>query len=124
MTLSVTRVVWDTLPLLPVMVIVWLPVEAVLLAVTFMVEVPAPLIDVGVNDTVTPLFCPEAVKAIAELKPPVTLVVIVELPDEPLLMVRDVGDALIEKPAATPVTVSVTVAVAVVLPEVPVTVIG
>ena len=114
------------LPLLPVMVIVWLPVdvEAVLLTVTFMVEVPAPVIDAGVNDTVTPLFCPEAVRAIAELKPPVTVVVIVELPDEPLLMVREVGDALIEKPAATAVTVSVTVAVAVVLPEVPVTVIG
>jgi hypothetical protein len=106
------------------MVIVSLPVEAVLLTVTFMVEVPAPVIDAGVNDTVTPLFGPKAVRAIAELKPPVTVVVIVELPDEPLLMVREVGAALIEKPEATVVTVSVTVAVALVLPEVPVTVTG
>ena len=110
------------LPLLPVIVIVRFPVEALLLTVTFMVEVPAPVIEVGLKVMVRPLPPPEADREIAELKPPVTVEVMVELPELPWAMLIDVGDALIEKPGAVPVTVRETVVIEVVAPEVPVTV--
>ena len=88
---------------------------------TFMLEVPAPVIELGLKLTVRPFPPPEADREIAELKPPVTVEVMVELPELPWAMLIDVGDALSEKPAAVPVTVSETVAVEVV-PEVPMTV--
>ena len=66
---------------------------------------------------------PEAVKVIAELNPPATVVVIVEVPELPRTTVIAVGDALTVKLGEVPVTVSETVVVAVVLPEVPFTVI-
>jgi hypothetical protein len=46
-----------------------------------MVEVPDPgaAIEVGLKVTVTPVGCPLAERAIEELKPPATVVVIVEL---------------------------------------------
>lgn len=46
----------------------------------FMVELPVPIIDDGLKLIVTPEGWPEAVKVIAELNPPVTVLVIVELP--------------------------------------------
>ena len=59
----------------------------------------------------------------AELKPPEIVVVIVEFPEEPLVILSDVGDALMVKFVAVPlVTVSETFVVSVVLPDVPVTV--
>jgi hypothetical protein len=48
-------VVCDVLPLVPLMVMVRVPVEARLLSVIFMVEVPAPVIDDGVKVMVVPL---------------------------------------------------------------------
>jgi hypothetical protein len=65
-------VVWEVDPLVPVMVTVRLPVEARRPMVMVMVDVPAPLMDVGLKVTVLPLPCPEADNEIAELKPPVT----------------------------------------------------
>ena len=115
-------VVWDVLPLVPLMVMVRVPVEARLLAVIFRVEVPAPLIDVGVKVRVVRLPCPLADRLMAELNPPVTAVVTVTVPDVPRATVMEVGEALIEKPAATEVTVSETVVVFTVVPEVPETV--
>ena len=112
------------LPLLPEMVMVRVPVVARLLAVTVMVEVPAPVIELGEKLTVVPLPCPLAVNATAELKPPVAAVVIVDVPELDLFTVSAVGDALIVKPGVMPVTVSVTIVVDVVVPDVPVTVIG
>ena len=52
--------------------------------VIVMVEVPAPgdPMDVGLKLTVTPVGWPDAVKAIAEAKPPDTAVVML---DDPLL---------------------------------------
>jgi len=60
------------------------------------VEVPEPgdAIEAGLNATVTPVGMPLAVSAIAELNPPETAVVIVEVPVAPALTESDVGDAL------------------------------
>ena len=66
--------------------------------------------------------CPEAVKVIAELKPPAIVVVIVEVPELPLATLIDVGDAERVKLGLVPVTVKETVVFSVVLPEVPPTV--
>jgi hypothetical protein len=119
----VTEVVWETPPVLPVIVIVRLPVWALLPAETVMTEVPAPVIELGLNATVTCGPCPEADKAIVELKPPVAVVVIVKVPELPLKMVREPGDALIEKPGEGAATVRETIVVwAVPLADVPVTV--
>ena len=106
------------------MVMVRVPVDALRLTVTVIVEVPEPgaAMELGLKDTVTPLPAPEADKLIPELKPPETAVVIVEVPELRRATVRDVGDAPIEKLGFVPVTVSVNVVVSVVLQEVPLTV--
>ena len=82
--------------------------------------------DLGLKLTVTLLPAPEAVKLIAELKPPEIAMVIVEWPELFRATVSDDGEALMVKPGAglLAVTVRETVVVSVVLPEVPVTVIG
>jgi hypothetical protein len=101
------------------MVIVRVPVVALLLAVIFIVEVPAPVMEVGVKLMVVPLPCPEAESAIAPLKPPVTADVMVTEPEVLRVTLIDVGEALMEYPAVGLVTVSETVVVSTVLPEVP-----
>ena len=67
------------------MVMVWLPVDARLPTVTFMVDVPEPgaAMLLGVKVTVWLLPSPEAVRVIAELKPPETAVVMVDVPELP-----------------------------------------
>ena len=113
-TVTVTVVVCVTPPPVAVMVIVWLPVDALPLAVTVIVEVPEPgaAMEVGLKVTVSPLPCPDADKAIAELKPPETAVVIVECPEPPRLTVKEVGEAeTVKLAAAGAVTVSETVVV-------------
>lgn len=106
-----------------VMVIVRFPVLAFRPTLTVMVNVPEPgaAMELGLKVTVCALPCPEADRLIAELKPPETAVVIVEVPELPLATLIDVGDALTVKFGVVPVTVSETVAVSTVLPEVPVT---
>lgn len=121
-TVSEIVVVCDVLPLVPLIVMVRVPVVALLLSVIVMVELPAPVIEVGLKEIVVPLPCPEADRAIAEPNPPVTAVVTVTFPELLLVTLMDVGDALMEKPAVVPVTVSDTVVVSTVLPDVPVTV--
>jgi len=68
----------------------------VALAVSVRVEVPLPgaAIEAGAKLAVTPAGKPEAESETAELKPPLTVVEIVELPDVPWTTVRLVGDAL------------------------------
>lgn len=90
-----------------------------------MVDDPAPgaAMELGLKLTVTLLGSPLADKAIAELKPPEIVVVMVDWPEFPGLIVSDVGDALMVKLGDVPVTVRETVVVSLVLPEVPVTVI-
>jgi hypothetical protein len=89
-----------------------------------MVDVPAPGAAMELGLKVTPWVLPDnpVDKAIAESKPPEIVVVIVEVPELPLAMLIDDGDALMVKLGAVPVTFSETVVVAVVLPEAPVTV--
>jgi len=80
--------------------------------------------ELGLKLTVTPLPSPEADKLIEESKPPEMAVVMVELPvREPLREIEtDEGEAPMVKLGDVPVTDRVTVVVAAVLPEVPVTV--
>jgi hypothetical protein len=75
----------------------------------------------GLKVTVCPFPCPDADNVIAELKLPVIVVVIFEVPDAFLATVIEVGEAATVKPPDTPeVTVSETVAVCVSPPPVPV----
>ena len=76
-----------------------MPVVAVLVAENVSVELPLPgaAIDVGLNATVTPAGMPDADNETAELKPPLTVVEIVLLPELPCVTDTLVGDALIAK---------------------------
>ena len=96
---SETVVVCVTPPPVAVMVTVDVPVVAVLLAVNVSVELPLPgaAIEVGLKLAVTPDGRPEADRATAELKPPLIVVEIVELPEAPCVTARLVGDALTAK---------------------------
>jgi hypothetical protein len=121
---SATVAVCVTPPPVPVIVIVREPAAALRLTVMVMVEVPAPVIDVGLKLRVTldPVTEPDSL--MAELKPPLTAVVIVTFPVFEGETEIEVGDALMVKLGVAPGTVSETVVVSTVLPEVPVTVMG
>ena len=68
------------------------------------VELPAPPeIDVGLKLTVTPLGAPEADNEIAELNPPMLVVVIVDVPEVPVATLTAVGEADTVKSAAVDV---------------------
>lgn len=126
MTSSVTRVVCTTPPPVPVIVIVRVPVLVRPDTRTVMVEVPEPgaEIEVGLKLTATLLPWPEADSEIAELNPPEMAVVILEIPELPRTTVMEAGEAVMVKFGVVPVTVSDTVVVSIVVPEVPVTVMG
>ena len=66
-------------PPVALMVMVLLPVDALEPTLTVIVDVPLPgaLMEVGLKVTEFELPCPDADKAIAELKPPATVVVTV-----------------------------------------------
>jgi hypothetical protein len=123
-TFTVSVVECVTPPPVPVMVIVWFPVLARLPTLTVIVDVPEPgaPMELGLKVTFMLLPPPEADKPIAELKPPETVVVILDPPELLRATLMDVGDALIVKLGAVPVTVRVKVVVFVMLPDVPVTV--
>ena len=110
-TVRLMVAVWVTPPPVAVIVTVALPVVAVLLAERVRVEVPLPgaAIDVGLKLAVTPEGNPEAESETAELRPPLTLVVIVLVPELPSVIERLVGEALRLKSGCT--TVSAMVAV-------------
>ena len=55
-----------------------MPVAAVEATLIDIVEVPAPVIEVGVNVTVTPVGAPDATNMMAESNPPLTVLVMVE----------------------------------------------
>lgn len=120
-TVTVTVVVAVWLPLVPVTVMVWVPVDAFLATATFIVEVPEPVIEVGLKVIVSPLPCPDADRLIAEPRLPETVVVIVELPELPLVIDKEVGEAeTVKDPVDVEVTVSETVVVCVMPPPMPV----
>ena len=87
---------WVTLPPVAVTVMVEVPVMAVLSTVNVSVELPLPgaAIDAGLKLAVTPVGKPEAESETAELKPPLTVVEIVVLPELPWMTERLAGDAL------------------------------
>jgi hypothetical protein len=89
-----------------------------------MVEVPAPGAGIvpGLKLTVVPVGAPVADRLIALLKPPLTAVVMVDVPWLPRARVSDAGEAEIVK--LGPVTVSVTVVVRWIRPPLPVMVMG
>ena len=125
-TVRLTVAVWVIPPPVPVIVMVDVPATAVAATASVSVDVPEPgaAIDAGLKVAVTPVGNPLADNATAELNPPETAVVIVELPLLPCTTETAVGDADIVKagvPAA--VTVSEIVAVCVMPPPAPVTVI-
>ena len=94
-----SKVVWVTPPPLAVIVMFAVPVVAVLLAERVKVELPLPgaAMEAGLKLAVTPAGNPEADNATAELKPPLTVVEIVELPDVPCVTERLAGEALTVK---------------------------
>ena len=94
-TVRLMAVVWVTPPPVAVTVMVVTPVTAVLLAERVSVELPLPgaAIEAGLKLAVTPEGNPEADKETAELKPPLTLVVIVLLPEAPSTIESVAGDA-------------------------------
>ncbi len=102
-------------------VTVFVPVVAVLLAVN--VSVLVPVAGFGLNDAVTPLPMPEADKVTLPVKPFEGVIVIVVVPFADRSIVKLVGDAeRVKLPAAGAVTVKLTVVVCVMPPPVPVTV--
>jgi len=97
-TVSETVVVSTVLPEVPFTVIVYVPGAVDEATSIVIVEVPAPVIEVGLKLTVTPVGWPLADKVIAESNPPVTVLVMVEVPELPCATVTDVGDAERLKP--------------------------
>jgi hypothetical protein len=81
---------------------------------------PGAAIDPGPNEAVAPAGNPDALRPIAELKPPETAVVILLVPLAPRATDNDVGEAAMVNAGA--VTVRDTVAVRVIPPPIPVTV--
>src|SRR3954452_16357118 len=98
-TVRLTVAVWVVLPPVPVMVTVEVPRVAVGETVKVSVELPAPgaAIEDGLKEAVTPAGRPEAESAMAELKPPETAVVIVEVLVLPCTTETEVGAAAIVK---------------------------
>lgn len=97
-TVRVTVACEVMLPEVPVTVMGYVPVAVLEATVIVIVEVPAPVIEVGLKPTVTPVGCPLADNEIDPLKPPVTALVIVELPELPCATETEVGDAEIVNP--------------------------
>src|SRR5258708_21889366 len=92
-------VLWVAPPPLAVRVTLDVPVTAVRLTVNVSVELPLPgaAIEVGLKTAVTPVGSPDAVSDRAELKPPLTAVEIVVVPELPCVTDRLAGDAVTVK---------------------------
>jgi hypothetical protein len=103
------------------------PVAVVEATVMVMVELPEPgaAMDAGLKPTVTPVGCPVADNATAELKPPEMATVTVDEPLLPSATDSEAGDAeMVKLGVAAGFTVNVTVVECVSPPPAPVTVIG
>jgi hypothetical protein len=124
-TVSVTVALRWSPPPLPVTVMGYVPTAVPAPTVIVMVELPVPGAGMvlGLKLTVVPVGTPVAERLIALLKPPLTVVVIVDVPGLPCMTLREVGEAEMVKLGAA-VTVSVTVAVRWIPPPLPVTVMG
>jgi phage shock protein PspC (stress-responsive transcriptional regulator) len=92
-TVRVTAVVSVVLPEVPLTVMLYVPAATAAGTVRVMVEVPAPVIELGLKLTFTPVGCPVAVKEMAELNPPTTELVMVAVPELPCATVTEDGEA-------------------------------
>ena len=99
LTVRVRLTECDIPPPVPVMVTVEVPVAADEVAVSVRVEDPEPgaAIDAGLKLALTPEGRPDADNDTAALKPPETVVEMVELPEVPCVTETDVGEALMVK---------------------------
>jgi hypothetical protein len=123
-TPNVRTVECETPPLVPVIVIGKVPVGAFLATVRVKCDVPEPVMETGLKLPVTPDGMPVADKVTAESKPPATVEVTTANPLWPRSRSPDVGETeMLKEPVVAAVTVSDTVAVCVIPPPVPVTVI-
>lgn len=75
-----------------------MPVAVEEATVSVMVEVPVPVMEVGLKPIVTPDGWPEADNVTAELKPPVAVLVMVDVPELPCTTETEVGEAERLKP--------------------------
>jgi hypothetical protein len=94
------------------MVIVNVPLVAVLVDVTVIVELPEVFTLDGLNETDAPLGWPVALNETVPVKPPVAPMVTVNVVDFPRLMLLDVGEAVIVKFGEEMVSETVVVCVA------------
>ena len=123
-TSNVRTVECVTPPPVPVIVIRKVPVGAFLATVRVKCDVPEPVMELGLKLPVTPDGMPVADKVTAEAKPPATVNVTTANPLWPRSRSPDVGETeMLKEPVVAAVTVSETVAVCVIPPSVPVTVI-
>ena len=99
-TVRVTVVVSVVLPDVPVTVMGYTPVTVDEATVIVIVEVPSPVIEVGLKLTVTPFGWPVADNVMAESKPPVTELMMLEVPEVPCANVTAAGEANSVKPGA------------------------
>ena len=101
----------------------YVPAAVLLPTAIVILEVPEPGagIGLGLKLTVVPEGTPLADRLMALLKPPLTVVVMVELPWTPCATLTEVGAALMVKLGGV-VTVSVTLVVCWIPPPLPVTV--
>jgi hypothetical protein len=97
-------VVWLRVPLLPVTVTVYVPVLVLLDTVIASVDFPEVEIEIGLRLTANPVGA-DADNATVPVKPLRAVIVIVEVPLDPLLIVNDAGDAEIKKSGEVTCTV-------------------
>jgi hypothetical protein len=97
LTVSVTVVECERLPLVPVIVIEYVPAAVPEATVNVAVEPPEPVTDVGLKPTVTPLGRFDADSETADEKPSTAAIEIDELPFAPGATVSDPGFAAIVK---------------------------
>ena len=123
-TPNVRTVDCDTPPPVPVIVIGKVPVGAFLATFRVKCDVPEPVIEAGLKLPVTPVGMPVADNVTAESKPPEAVTVTTAYPLWPRSRSPDVGETeMLKEPVVAAVTVRDTVAVCVIPPPVPVTVI-
>lgn len=97
-TINVTVTVSVVPPEVPVTLMLYLPTAVDEPTAIVMVEVPAPVIEVGLKVTVTPIGWPVADKEMAESKPFVTVLVIVAVPEFPAVTETEGDEAVSPKP--------------------------
>jgi hypothetical protein len=97
-------VVWLRVPLVPVTVTVYVPALVLLCTVIVSVDFPEVEIETGLRLAANPVGA-LADNVTVPVKPLRAVIVIVEVPEDPLLIVNDAGDAEIEKSGEVTCTV-------------------